>query len=108
MQNRTVKNEPEKREQEASAPKTMTLQVAETQKPMRIDVYLTQQVENVTRNKVQEAIAEQRVLVNGKPVKSYNYEQMKNFFKQAGKTVTLNMMRKSAVRKISLTLRELL
>lgn len=72
MQNRTVKNEPEKREQEAPEPKQMTLQVAETQKPMRIDVYLSRQVENVTRNKVQEAISEHRVLVNGRPVKA-NY-----------------------------------
>ncbi|ASQ91623.1 RNA pseudouridine synthase [Prosthecochloris sp. GSB1] len=72
MQNRTVKNEPETWDKDAPEPKKMTLQVAETQKPMRIDVYLTRQVENVTRNKVQEAIAEQRVLVNGKPVKA-NY-----------------------------------
>jgi len=50
----------------------MTLQVSRVQTPMRIDLYLAQQVENATRNKVQEAIEEERVLVNGKPVKS-NY-----------------------------------
>ncbi len=63
MQNQLLKNEPKK----------ITLEVAQTQKPMRIDVYLTQQVENATRNKVQEAISEHRVLVNGKPVKA-NYK----------------------------------
>ncbi len=72
MQNQPVKNEPESLEGTSAEPKKMTLQVAETQKPMRIDVYLTRQVENVTRNKVQAAILEKRVLVNGKPVKS-NY-----------------------------------
>ncbi len=39
------------------------------QKKIRIDVYLTRQVENATRNKVQEAIRAGRVLVNGKAVK---------------------------------------
>lgn len=53
-------------------PKRMSLQVSKVQTPMRIDRYLAQQVENATRNKVQEAIEEERVLVNGKPVKS-NY-----------------------------------
>ena len=42
------------------------------QSPMRIDQYLTRQVENATRNKVQEAIEEGRVLVNDKKIKS-NY-----------------------------------
>jgi 23S rRNA pseudouridine1911/1915/1917 synthase len=40
------------------------------QKKTRIDVYLTRQVENATRNKVQHAIAQGHVLVNGKEVKS--------------------------------------
>jgi 23S rRNA pseudouridine1911/1915/1917 synthase len=53
-------------------PKKMTIQVSKVQTPMRIDRYLAQQVENATRNKVQEAIEEARVLVNGHPVKS-NY-----------------------------------
>lgn len=73
MQNQSLKNEPEKKETQSQEPKKITLQVAQTQKPMRLDVYLTQQVENATRNKVQEAIAEHRVLVNGKTVKA-NYK----------------------------------
>ncbi len=73
MQNQPVNNETEKERTENREPKKITVQVALTQKPMRIDVYLTQQVENATRNKVQEAIAEHRVLVNGKTVKA-NYK----------------------------------
>jgi len=73
MQNQQVKSEQEELETELQEPKKMTLQVAQTQKSMRIDVYLAQQVENATRNKVQEAISEHRVLVNGKTVKA-NYK----------------------------------
>lgn len=40
------------------------------QKKIRIDVFLTRQVENATRNKVQNAIANGFVLVNGKEVRS--------------------------------------
>lgn len=40
------------------------------QKRERIDTYLTHQIENATRNKVQNAIDEGLVLVNGKKVKS--------------------------------------
>ncbi len=72
MQNQPLKSELKDREEEAAEPKKITIQVARTQTPMRIDVYLTQQVENATRNKVQEAIAENRVLVNGRTIKS-NY-----------------------------------
>ena len=72
MQNQPLKNELKDREEEVAEQKRITLQVARTQTPMRIDVYLAQQVENATRNKVQEAIAEHRVLVNGKTIKS-NY-----------------------------------
>ena len=72
MQNQPVKNESEHQNEEALEPKKITLQVSKMQTPMRIDQYLTQQVENATRNKVQEAIEEGRVLVNEKVVKS-NY-----------------------------------
>jgi 23S rRNA pseudouridine1911/1915/1917 synthase len=73
MQKEPLKTEsPADLQPEEAAPKTMTIQVSKVQTPMRIDRYLTQQVENATRNKVQEAIEEERVLVNGKPVKS-NY-----------------------------------
>lgn len=72
MQNQPQKNESEQRGEPPLEPKKLTLQVSRVQIPMRIDQYLTQQVENATRNKVQEAIEEGRVLVNEKRVKS-NY-----------------------------------
>jgi len=72
MQNQPEKNESERQNEEALEPKKITLQVSKMQTSMRIDQYLTQQVENATRNKVQEAIEEGRVLVNEKAVKS-NY-----------------------------------
>ncbi len=72
MQNQPQINESEQADITPLAPKKLTLQVSKMQIPMRIDQYLTQQVENATRNKVQEAIEEGRVLVNEKTVKS-NY-----------------------------------
>ena len=72
MQNQPQKNESEQLDEAALEPKKITLQVSRVQTSMRIDQYLTQQVENATRNKVQTAIEEGRVLVNEKTVKS-NY-----------------------------------
>jgi len=72
MQNHPIKNECPPAGDLALEPKKLTLQVSKVQCPMRIDQYLTRQVENATRNKVQEAIEDGRVLVNGKAVKS-NY-----------------------------------
>jgi 23S rRNA pseudouridine1911/1915/1917 synthase len=72
MQKEPVKNESETLLAAEPEPKKMTIQVSKVQTSMRIDVYLAQQVENATRNKVQEAIEEERVLVNGRTVKS-NY-----------------------------------
>ncbi|MEI7934945.1 MAG: S4 domain-containing protein, partial [Chlorobiaceae bacterium] len=72
MQNQFIKNESEPVEETPPEPKKLTLQVSRVQTPMRIDQYLTRQVENATRNKVQEAIEEGRVLVNDKTIKS-NY-----------------------------------
>ena len=72
MQNQPQKNESEQLDEAAHEPKKITLQVSRVQTSMRIDQYLTQQVENATRNKVQTAIEEGRVLVNEKTVKS-NY-----------------------------------
>jgi 23S rRNA pseudouridine1911/1915/1917 synthase len=40
------------------------------QKKIRLDLYLAHHVENATRNKVQQAITQGRVLVNGKSIKS--------------------------------------
>jgi 23S rRNA pseudouridine1911/1915/1917 synthase len=51
----------------------LTLIVPHIRERERIDKFLTRQVENATRTKVQEAIDEGRVLVNGKPVKA-NYK----------------------------------
>jgi 23S rRNA pseudouridine1911/1915/1917 synthase len=72
MQNQPIKNESINDQELPPEPKKLDIQVSRVQIPMRIDKYLTQQVENATRNKVQEAITEGRVLVNGKQVKS-NY-----------------------------------
>ncbi len=72
MQKEPLKNESADTVPPEAEPKKLAIQVSRVQTPMRIDRYLAQQVENATRNKVQEAIEEHRVLVNGKPVKS-NY-----------------------------------
>ncbi len=72
MQNQPQKNESVLTDALPPEPKKLTLQVSRVQSPMRIDQYLTRQVENATRNKVQEAIEEGRVLVNDKKIKS-NY-----------------------------------
>lgn len=40
------------------------------QEPMRIDKFLMQRIENASRNKIQQAIEQNLVLVNGAPVKS--------------------------------------
>lgn len=48
----------------------LTLVVPNIRARERIDKFLTRQVENATRTKVQEAIEEGRVLLNGKPVKA--------------------------------------
>ncbi len=47
--------------------------------PVRIDRYLTEMVQNATRNKVQQAITEKRVLVNGKPTKASYLVQPNDF-----------------------------
>ncbi len=72
MQNQPQNTESELKDKAALEPKKLVLQVSKVQTSMRIDQYLTRQVENATRNKVQEAIEEGRVLVNDKTVKS-NY-----------------------------------
>jgi 23S rRNA pseudouridine1911/1915/1917 synthase len=72
MQNQPLKTQPETSCEQTPEPKKLTIQVSKVQSPMRIDLYLSRQVENATRNKVQEAIEEGRVLVNDRRVKS-NY-----------------------------------
>jgi len=47
--------------------------IAKGQEPLRIDKFLMQRIEGATRNKIQQAIEQEMVLVNDKPVKS-NYK----------------------------------
>lgn len=51
----------------------LTIVCAKKQDPLRIDKFLMSRVEGATRNKIQQGIEAERVLVNGKPVKS-NYK----------------------------------
>lgn len=67
-------------------PQTRLLTVAAGQAAERIDVYLTRSVLRATRNKVQEAIAEGAVLVNGRPTKS-------NYKVRPGDVIQLTMMK---------------
>ncbi len=50
-----------------------TFIVDKGQEPLRIDKYIFNRLENVTRNKIQQAIDEKYIMVNGEPVKS-NYK----------------------------------
>ena len=51
----------------------LTIVCAKGQEPLRIDKFLMNRIEGATRNKIQQAIEAERVLVNGQPVKS-NYK----------------------------------
>lgn len=51
----------------------LVIEVAKGQEALRIDKFLMQRIEGATRNKIQQGIDEERVLVNDKPVKS-NYK----------------------------------
>lgn len=51
----------------------LSLVIDRGQEPLRIDKFLMQRIEGATRNKIQQAIENERVLVNEKPVKS-NYK----------------------------------
>lgn len=51
----------------------LTIVCAKKQEPIRIDKFLMSRVEGATRNKIQQAIEAERVLVNDKPIKS-NYK----------------------------------
>ena len=50
-----------------------TIICAKKQEPLRIDKFLMNRIEGATRNKIQQAIEAERVLVNDKPIKS-NYK----------------------------------
>src|SRR5690606_29517360 len=59
---------------ESSEPKErMRIQLGKTQEPMRIDKFLMTRVEGATRNKLQQALDNELILVNGKSVKA-NYK----------------------------------
>ncbi|MFQ3598164.1 MAG: RluA family pseudouridine synthase [Chloroherpetonaceae bacterium] len=60
-------------EAQSQARQTIRLVVPNVRERERIDKFLSRQVENATRTKVQQAIDEGRVLVNGNPVKA-NYK----------------------------------
>ncbi|MBP8976901.1 MAG: RluA family pseudouridine synthase, partial [Bacteroidetes bacterium] len=49
--------------------RAIQITVPQGEHPKRIDVYLAHQIENATRTKVQEAIENRNVLVNGKIIK---------------------------------------
>jgi 23S rRNA pseudouridine1911/1915/1917 synthase len=51
----------------------LTLEVSRGQEPLRIDKFLMARIEGATRNKIQQAIENEMVLVNDKPVKA-NYK----------------------------------
>ena len=46
--------------------------------------------------------------VNDIPVSHFNYEQMKNYFKQVGKTITLKILRNTTTMKLNIKLEKLL
>lgn len=51
----------------------LSIVIDKGQEPLRIDKFLMNRIEGATRNKIQQAIEEERVLVNEKPVKN-NYK----------------------------------
>lgn len=60
-------------EQEEELFQVHNIQCAKGQEPLRIDKFLMHRIEGATRNKIQQGIEAERVLVNGLPVKS-NYK----------------------------------
>jgi len=51
----------------------LTIVIDKGQEPLRIDKFLMNRIEGATRNKIQQAIEQERVLVNEKPIKN-NYK----------------------------------
>ena len=66
-------NEEEIQEEGEELFERLTIICAKGQEPLRIDKFLMNRIEGATRNKIQQAIEAERVLVNGQPVKS-NYK----------------------------------
>src|SRR5687767_6408471 len=48
----------------------LTIVVDKGQEPLRIDKFLMNRIEGATRNKIQQSIEAERVLINNKPIKS--------------------------------------
>ncbi|HQW93514.1 MAG TPA: S4 domain-containing protein, partial [Ferruginibacter sp.] len=55
----------------------LSIVIDKGQEPLRIDKFLMSRIEGATRNKIQQAIDNEMVLVNEKPVKS-NYKVKAN------------------------------
>ena len=51
----------------------LAITIDKGQEPLRIDKFLMQRIEGATRNKIQQGIDDEMVLVNDKPIKS-NYK----------------------------------
>ena len=70
--NKEIINEEEIAESEELFEK-LTLEISRGQEPLRIDKFLMTRIEGATRNKIQQGIENEMVLVNDKPVKA-NYK----------------------------------
>jgi 23S rRNA pseudouridine1911/1915/1917 synthase len=66
-------DEEQEDEQSAQPVERMRMTTGKKQEPMRIDKFLMNLVEGATRNKIQQALEEGHIIVNGKSVKS-NYK----------------------------------
>jgi len=66
-------NEEELHEEAEELFEKLSIIVSDGQEPLRIDKFLMGRIEGATRNKIQQAIEAERVLVNDKPIKS-NYK----------------------------------
>ena len=66
----TGENIEDEQEQEEELFEKLTIVVDKGQEPLRIDKFLMQRIEGATRNKIQQAIAAERVLINDKAIKS--------------------------------------
>ena len=66
----TIMNDEESQEQESEELfERETIICAKGQEPLRIDKFLMGRIEGATRNKIQQAIAAERVLLNDQPGK---------------------------------------
>lgn len=73
---------------------TLVFEIPTLSERQRVDSYLTQKIKYATRNRVQKAIAEGRVTVNGKPVKN-------SYGLQAGDRLEISLMRPASTDMIA-------